>query len=120
MNLDSDSEDTDCSKSIKFVDDFQLINKCETFGAPILKSGNVKKRSKMFFYKKRVLLLTGDGRLIFIKGSGKNDEEIVLGRHLVVTLCKSTKFTIKSKSFHKTIDCEDAQAWVSMLNLIIK
>jgi hypothetical protein len=65
-------------------------------------------------------MLTGDGRLIFVKENGKNDEEMVLGRHMIVTLCKPTKFTIKTKSCNKIIDCDDAQSWVSMLNLIIK
>lgn len=97
MTLDLDSEETDCSKSGKWLEEYQLIHKSDTFGAPILKSANVKKRSKFIFSKKRVLLLTGDGRLIFVKQNGKNDEEIVLERNMTITLSNSNKFKIKTK-----------------------
>lgn len=51
----------------------------------ILKQGRVKKRSKIFFTKKRMLYFTSDLKLIFIKlNTDTLDEELYLDQSVTV------------------------------------
>lgn len=83
----------------------------------ILKSGNIKKRSKIFFTKKRMLYFTTDLKLIFIKMDNTFDEELYLDKSVKVKLKQSKKFVIKNPYFYKTIECDDAKEWVEIINM---
>ena len=66
------------------------------------------------------MLLTKDGRLIFLKRNGKYDEEIKIRKDLKVVLKQEKKFTIKSSRYLKTIESDDAKTWVHLINGFVK
>jgi hypothetical protein len=65
---------------------FLILDKNDIYGAPVIMSGKVRKRSKIFFYKKRLMVVLEDGRLLFKKDDGKIEEEMKLEKNTEVTL----------------------------------
>lgn len=65
------------------------------YGSPVIMSGKVKKRTKLFFYKKRSMYVLEDGRLIFKRENGKVEEEFPLDPSTEISLVKETKIVIK-------------------------
>jgi ribosome biogenesis protein Tsr3 len=81
--------------------------------------GQVKVRRKLFFYKKRRLILMEDG-IIFLVKHGHIKTEIVLDHNTKIELLKKDKLEITTKDINEIVECSEAEVWVNIFNSLKK
>ena len=79
--------------------------------------GKVKLKRTLFFYKKRLMVLLEDGKVIFAK-ERKIKAMCRLDRFSDIILQSRSKFTFKTPQLQEVIESPDAEVWVSILNSI--
>ncbi len=83
--------------------------------------GQVKVRRKLFFFKKRYMILLEDGTVYMTK-EGHITFQIVLDKRTEITLLNKQRFEIKTPKFHEIIEApeEQVETWMSILKSIRK
>lgn len=61
-----------------------------------VKAGFVKVKRKLFFYKKRFMILLDNGTVVFARKSGRIRCNLVIGKDTEIIQIKSRRFQIKT------------------------
>lgn len=120
-NMSEDDCSRNCSRSRlqKGTDSSSTVTSMsEGNGSPIIMSGMVRKRNKIFFFKKRNMYVLESGLVIIKKMNGRTEESIQLTKASEITELKESRVQIKTNKIKKILESEDAGVWVCVLNVL--
>lgn len=78
-----------------FKGDGSTSNTSEGNGSPVIMSGCVRKRNKIFFFKKRNMFVLENGMIIIKKCNGQTEETLQLNTATEITELKGARLKIK-------------------------
>eukprot|EP00347_Sterkiella_histriomuscorum_P007241 403349719 len=77
--------------------------------------GHVKVKRRLFFYKKRFMILQDDGLVVFARQNGRVRCDLLIDETSEIIQLKQNRFQIKTKKVSEVIETPDTELWLNML-----
>ncbi|CDW75605.1 UNKNOWN [Stylonychia lemnae] len=114
------TDDSDDSARRKFKSFFNKIENEDCCSGVVdykrgVFEGEVKVRRKLFFYKRRYMIIQDNGIILLARKSGRMRCDMFIDGNTEITRLKAKRFQIKNQRFQEVIESPDTDEWMRKL-----